>query len=155
VIMSHLPDNETRYEMLSKQEKQVNDLNKLEAKALIKQQEASIKELNRRLRETQKRLKVMLKDRQARCKTIKNKTDKANCMQEIKSEVESEISETITLIKSELEKLKKSEEENKGLKQAERDRVTKIKERLETLRKDLLQEVMLAERCKYTKFIKA
>jgi hypothetical protein len=151
VIMSHLPDNEIRREMLSKQENQVNILNKLETKILSKQQEASIKELNKRLRETQRRLKEMLKDRQARCKTIKNRTDKALCMQEIKFEVESEINETVALIKSELEKLKQNEQENKGLKQAERGRVAQMKERLETLRKDLLQEVMLAERCKNIK----
>jgi hypothetical protein len=151
VIMSHLPDNEIRREMLSKQENQVNVLNKLETKILSKQQEASIKELNKRLRETQRRLKEMLKDRQARCKTIKNRTDKALCMQEIKFEVESEINETVALIKSELEKLKQNEQENKGLKQAERGRVAQMKERLETLRKDLLQEVMLAERCKNIK----
>ena len=151
VIMSHLPDNEIRREMLSKQENQVNALNKLETKILSKQQEASIKELNKRLRETQRRLKEMLKDRQARCKTIKNRTDKALCMQEIKLEVESEINETVALIKSELEKLKQNEQENKGLKQAERGRVAQMKERLETLRKDLLQEVMLAERCKNIK----
>jgi hypothetical protein len=151
VIMSHILENADRRELFSKEEKQVQVLNKLEAKALSKQQETSIKELNKRLRGTQTTLKALLKERQARCKTIKNKADKANCMQEIKTEVENEINETVALIKSELEKLKQNEQENKGLKQAEKDRVMQMKEKLETLKNDLLQEVMLVERCKNIK----
>jgi len=148
VIMSHLPDNEVRKELFAKDEKKVNVLNKLEAKALLKQQETAIKDLNKRLRETHKRLKVMVKERQAHCKTLKNKVEKANCMEESKNAVEAEINETVSIIRTELERLKESEKQNKGLKEAEKARVAKMKERLETLRKELLQEVMLAERCK-------
>ena len=43
--------------------------------------------------------------------------------------------------------------ENKGLKQAEHDRITKMKDKLNTLRNELLQEVMLAERCKNIKLV--
>jgi hypothetical protein len=150
-IMSHIQDNELRKEIFAS--KEVKTLNKLEVRALTKQQETNIKELNRRLRETQKTLKALLKDRQTRCKTIKNRSEKAKCMQEIKREVEEEIHDTVATIKDELERLKASQLENKDLKEADRVRVMRMKERLETLRKDLLQEVMLAERCKNIKYV--
>ena len=150
-IMSHIQDNELRKEIFAS--KEVKTLNKLEVRALTKQQETNIKELNRRLRETQKTLKALLKDRQTRCKTIKNRSEKAKCMQEIKREVEEEIHDTVATIKDELERLKTSQLENKDLKEADRVRVMRMKERLETLRKDLLQEVMLVERCKNIKYV--
>ena len=153
VIMSHLPDNEVRKEFFSETDKKVSKLNNLEAKVLSKQQETAIKEMNKTLRETQKNLKGLLKERQTRCKTIKNRADKAKCMQEIKEEVEAEINATVENIKVEIERLKKSQEENKGLKASEKEHIKEMKERLETLRKDLLQEVMLAERCKNIKLV--
>ena len=153
VIMSHLPNDELRKELFSQTDKQVDKLNKMEAKALGKQDETHIKELNKRLRETQRRLKDMLKERQARCKTIKNRADKANCMAEIQNEVQAEINDTVAIIKEELERLKQRQEENKGLKEAEQKRVKQMKEKLETLRNELLQEVMLVERCKNIKYI--
>ena len=153
VIMSHLPNDELRKELFSKTDKEVNALNKMEAKALNKQDETNIKELNKRLRETQKRLKEMLKERQAHCKTIKNRVDKAKCMAEIQNEVQVEINDTVSIIKEELERLKERQEQNKGLKQAEQERVKQIKEKLETLRNELLQEVMLVERCKNIKYV--
>jgi chromosome segregation ATPase len=153
VIMSHLPNDEVRKELFSKTDKEVNILNKMEAKALSKQDETNIKELNKRLRETQKRLKEMLKERQAHCKTIKNRVDKAKCMAEIQNEVQVEINETVAIIKEELERLKERQEQNKGLKQAEQERVKQMKEKLETLRNELLQEVMLVERCKNIKYV--
>ena len=153
VILSHLPDNEVRRELFDQEDKQVKTLNKLEAKALLKQDENTIKELNKRLRETHKNLKMMLKENQARCKTIKNRVEKAKCMQISRAEVETEINATVVLIKTELEKLKASQAENKGLKEADKERLRKVKERLETLRKELLQEVMLVERCKNIRLV--
>jgi hypothetical protein len=153
VIMSHLPNDELRKELFSQTDKEVNALNKMEAKALNKQDETNIKELNKRLRETQKRLKEMLKERQAHCKTIKNRVDKAKCMAEIQNEVQVEINDTVSIIKEELERLKERQEQNKGLKQAEQERVKQMKEKLETLRNELLQEVMLVERCKNIKLL--
>ena len=148
VLMSHIEDPEMRRDLLSADQKGVNTLNKIEAKALSKQEENNIKDLNKRLRETQKRLKDILKERQAKCKTLKTKVEKAHCMAESKAEVESEVNSIVENIKVELERLKKSQSENKGLKQAEKDRLGQMKERLETLRNDLLQEVMLVKRCK-------
>jgi hypothetical protein len=153
VILSHLPDNEVRRELFDQEDKQVKTLNKLEAKALLKKDENAIKELNRRLRETQKNLKIMLKENQLRCKTIKNRVEKAKCMQISRAEVETEISATVDLIKTELEKLKASQAENNGLKEADKERLRRVKERLETLRKELLQEVMLVERCKNIRLV--
>jgi hypothetical protein len=153
VIMSYILDDDVRREMFSKQDKQVIALNKIELNQLAKQQEKNIKDLNKRLRGTQKRLKEILKERQAQCKTIKNRDAKAKCMLEQKEVVEAEIHDTIESIKLELENLKKSQGDNKGLKEAERERIKYMKERLETLRKDLLQEVMLSERCKNIKLI--
>ena len=74
-------------------------------------------------------------------------------MQEIEEEVEAEMNDTVAIIKEELERLKRSQLENKGLKEADKERVAALKERLETLRNDLLQEVMLVERCKNIKLV--
>ena len=153
VIMSHLPDDELRKELFSQTGKEVSKLNKMEAKVLNKQDESNIKELNKRLRETQRRLKEMLKERQAHCKTIKKREDKKKCMEEIQNEVQVEINETVAIIKEELERLKQRQEDNKGLKQADQVRVKQMKEKLEKLRNELLQEVMLVERCKNIKLV--
>jgi len=153
VIMSHLPDNEIRKEFFAETDKKVKTLNRLEAKVLSKKQQADIKELNKRLRETQKNLKALLKERQTRCKTIKNREEKAKCVEDIKAEVEAEIHDTVENIKTELERLKKSQADNKGLKAGEKEHIKQMKERLETLRKELLQEVMLSERCKNIKLL--
>jgi DNA repair exonuclease SbcCD ATPase subunit len=153
VLMSHISDPAVRKELFTNETKEMRQLNKLEARALAKQEEDHIKDLNRRLRETQKRLKTLLKERQARCKTLKNKAEKAQCLAESQAEVETTVEETIENIKVELERLKKSQSDNKGLKEADKERVKRAKEKLETLRKELLQEVMLAERCKNIKLI--
>ena len=74
-------------------------------------------------------------------------------MAEIQNEVQVEINDTVSIIKEELERLKERQEQNKGLKQAEQERVKQMKEKLETLRNELLQEVMLVERCKNIKLV--
>ena len=148
-----MPDNDIRRELFTHEDKEVKALNKIEAKALLKQDENTIKELNKRLRATQKNLKTMLKATQERCKTIKNKEEKTRCREESQAEVETEINATVALIKTELDKLKASQAENKGLKEADKERIKNIKERLETLRKELLQEVMMVERCKNIRLV--
>jgi hypothetical protein len=62
-----------------------------------------------------------------------------------------DINETVATIKEELDRLKRRQEDNKGLKQADQKRIKQMKEKLETLRNELLQEVMLVERCKNIK----
>ena len=153
VLMSHISDPAVRKELFTNETKEMRQLNKLEARALAKQEEDHIKDLNKRLRETQKRLKTVLKERQARCKTLKNKAEKAQCLAESQAEVETTVEGTIENIKVELERLKKSQSDNKGLKEADKERIKRAKEKLETLRKELLQEVMLAERCKNIKLV--
>ena len=153
VIMSHISDNELRREMFSEENKQVDTVNKLELKELMKQQERNIKDLNKRLRETQGRIKTILKEGRTRCKTIKNRAEKKACNDESRAAIEAEVHDTVKNIKEEIEQLKTTQQENKGLKQAEQERITKIKERLNTLRNELLQEVMLAERCKNIKLV--
>ena len=74
-------------------------------------------------------------------------------MKDSEDEIEAEIHDTVETIKTELENLKQKKAENKGLKAGEKDRVTALKERLETLRNELLQEVMLKERCKSIKLV--
>ena len=98
-----------------------------------------------------------MKERQAKCKTLKKKKgkgqedqaklrdDQAKCLAESNEEFRA----AIETLKSELEALKAGQ----GVKKDERLRIKEMKERLETLRKDLLQEVMLVERCKNIKLI--
>ena len=153
VIMSHISDNELRRAMFSDENNQINDMNKLELRELMKQQDTHIKELNKRLRETQGRIRSILKEGKNRCKTIKNRAEKKACNDESRAAVEAEVYDTVKNIKEEIERLKTTQLENKGLKQAEHDRITKMKDKLNTLRNELLQEVMLAERCKNIKFV--
>ena len=153
VIMSHIEDSELRKEFFLQGDKEGKALNKREQKDLATERDTNIKELNRRLRETQKNIKALIKERQTRCKTIKNKEEKARCMKESEDEIEAEIHDTVETIKTELENLKQKKAENKGLKTGEKGRVTALKERLETLRNELLQEVMLKERCKSIKLV--
>ena len=74
-------------------------------------------------------------------------------MQDIKEEIEIEMREIIQNIKAELVLLKESESENKGLKSGERERIMKMKQKLNTLRNELLQEGMMVDRCKNIKLI--
>ena len=144
-IMSHIPDQELRESFFAAT---AESKDKKADKGAAKQQENHLKELNKRLRETQKNMKTILKERQGRCKTIKNKGEKARCMEEIREEIDEEIGKTVNAIRDELERLKSEQKENKDLKQAERARLVQMKEKLDLLQKSLLQEVMLKERCK-------
>ena len=94
-----------------------------------------------------------MKEGKNRCKTIKNRAEKKACNDESRAAVEAEVYDTVKNIKEEIERLKTTQLENKGLKQAEHDRITKMKDKLNTLRNELLQEVMLAERCKNIKLV--
>ena len=155
VIMSYIQDEELRKDVFTKEheDKDVKKNKILQKKEDSKKQQLHMKELNDRLRKTQKNMKVMLKERQHRCKTIKNRSDKSKCMQEIKEEIENEIRGLIENIKKEITELKESEEKNKELGKVEKMKVAKMKEKLDTLRNELLQEVMIVERCKHIKLI--
>ena len=86
VIMSHIEDSELRKEFFLQGDKEGKALNKREQKDLATERDTNIKELNRRLRETQKNIKALIKERQTRCKTMKNKEEKARCMKESEDE---------------------------------------------------------------------
>ena len=153
VIMSYIHDPELRREIFLSEDKEEKKEKNKKDREVIKNQSLHIKELNKRLRETQKNIKNIIKERQARCKTIKNRKDKSKCMQDIKEEIEIEMREIIQNIKEELVLLKESESDNKGLKRGERERIMKMKQKLDTLRNELLQEVMMVDRCKNIKLI--
>jgi len=153
-LMSTIVDPELRNQIFSDEDKEGKKERNKNNREILKRQTLHIKELNQRLRETQKRIKTIIKERQVRCKTIKKKKDKSKCMQEIKEEIENEMRGIIQNIKKELVLLKENESENKGLKNLEKERIALMKHKLDTLRNDLLQEVMLVDRCKNIQLIK-
>ena len=155
-IMSHIEDPDLRKELFlqsDKDNKKAKKEGNKQAATNKKQDTIHIKELNKRLRETQKNIKSLLKNKQNKCKTIKKRDEKAKCMKEIKEEIERKSQNTIESIKREIEILKDLEKENKGLKAQEKQRVKELKKQLDTLRDTLLQEVMLVERCKNIKMV--
>ena len=155
-IMSHIEDPDLRKELFlqsDKDNKKAKKEGNKQAATNKKQDTIHIKELNKRLRETQKNIKSLLKNKQNKCKTIKKRDEKAKCMKEIKEEIEIKSQNTIESIKREIEILKDLEKENKGLKAQEKQRVKELKKQLDTLRDTLLQEVMLVERCKNIKMV--
>jgi hypothetical protein len=155
-IMSHIDNPELREQLFlqgNKDDKMAKKERNKQAADDKKQDTLHIKELNERLRETQKNIKSLLKNKQSKCKTIKNRDEKAKCMKDIKEGIERETQETLQSIKREIAELKTLEEKNKGLKTQEKQRVTELKKQLETLRNTLLQEVMLVERCKNIKLV--
>ena len=153
-LMSTINDPELRSEMFSEENKEEIKIRNKNNKDIIKTQTLHIKELNQRLRETQKRIKTIIKDRQMRCKTIKKRKDKTKCMQETKEEIEQQMRGIIDQIKKELELLREKELESKGVKNAEKERIALMKNKLDTLRNELLQEVMMVDRCKNIELIK-
>jgi len=151
VIMSYINTPEIRKEILS-ENKEPNEKKKHD-KETIKAQLLHITELKKRLKETHKNIKELIKEQQLRCKTIKNRKDKSKCMKEIKEENEENMREIIENIKIELDLLKKSEGANKALKQEEKERIKSMKEELDKVRDKLLQEVMIVKRCKHIQLI--
>ena len=149
VIMSHIEDPDMRQEVFSVSPDTKAD--KLANKTMMKTQLEVIKVLKTRLKETQKRSKDDLKRRQAHCKTIKNRAEKAKCMNKAKQEIEDEVKKTVEAIKAELAELTQSETTTKETGKAQREKVKNMKEKIKELRESLLQEVMLVEKCKHLK----
>ena len=155
-IMSHIEDPELRKQLFlqsDKDNKKAKKENNKRAANDKKQDTLHIKELNKILRETQKNIKSLIKEKQNKCKTIKKRDEKTKCMKQIKEGIEKESEQTIQSIKREIEILKELEKNNKGLKEQEKQRVKDLKNQLNTLRDTLLQEVMLVERCKNVKMV--
>ena len=155
-IMSHIEDPELRKQLLLQSDKEDKKAKKERNKQAVtdkKEDTLHIKDLNKRLRETQKNIKSLIKEKQKKCKTIKKRDEKAKCMKKIKEGIELESEQTLQSIKREIEVLKELEKRNKGLKAQEKQRVTELKKQLETLRNTLLQEVMMVERCKNIRLV--
>jgi hypothetical protein len=147
VIMSHIEDPDMRQEVFSVSSDTKAD--KLVNKTMMKTQLEVIKVLKTRLKETQKRSKDDLKRRQAHCKTIKNRAEKAKCMNKAKQEIEDEVKQTVEAIKAELAELTQSETTTKETGKAQKQKLKNMKEKIKELRESLLQEVMLVEKCKH------
>ena len=148
VIMSHIEEPDMRQEVFAaKPDKEAEKTKKID----MKQQLEMIKILKQRLRETQKQSKAALKTNQARCKTIKNRQEKAKCMEETKRELEAKIKETVDNIKAEIAELSQTELTGKTESKAQQLRLKQMKAKITALRESLLQEVMLVEKCKHLK----
>ena len=151
VIMSHIEDSDMRQEVFSVSP--LNKADKLANKTMMKTQLEIIKVLKTRLKETQKRAKDDLKKSQAHCKTIKNRAEKAKCMNKAKQEIEDEVKATVDAIKAELAELTQSETTTKETGKAQRQKVKNMKDKIKELRESLLQEVMLVEKCKHLQLV--
>jgi len=155
-IMSHIDDPELRKQLFLQSDKENKKAKKERNKQAAtdkKEDTLHIKELNKRLRETQKNIKSLIKEKQNKCKTIKKRDEKTKCMKQIKEGVERETAQTLQSIKGDIELLKELEKNNKGLKVQEKQRVKELKKQLDRLRDTLLQEVMMVERCKNIRLV--
>ena len=110
----------------------------------------NVKELKARISATQKNIKASLKDRQLRCKTIKNKEEKKKCMDDAKDEMETELETEVNKIKEQIELLK-NEYEKEGNELKNKPKLKELKERVGELKEDLIQEIMFLDRCKSVK----
>lgn len=155
-IMSHIDDPELRKQLFLQSDKENKKAKKERNKQAAtdkKEDTLHIKELNKRLRETQKNIKSLIKEKQNKCKTIKKRDEKTKCMKQIKEGVERETAQTLQSIKGDIELLKELEKNNKGLKVQEKQRVKELKKQIDRLRDRLLQEVMMVERCKNIRLV--
>lgn len=155
-IMSHIEDPELRKELFLQSNKEYKKSKKEMNKQVASdktQNIIQIKELNKKLRETQKNMKSLLNERLKKCKTIKKRDEKSKCIKEIEKGLENESKEKIENIKNEIDKFKELERKNKELNVREKERMKELKKQLDTLSKSLLQEVMMIERCKNIKLV--
>jgi hypothetical protein len=152
-IMSQIPDQELREAMVNtvisatKDNKNEKATERLHTKAQLAANKERIRTMKTNMQETKKRIKTTYSEHSARCKTMKNKTEKAACMQEAKTTMENELKEAMDEIKEELERLK-SALGDKTSKATEKDKLKSLKERVEALKTSLVQEAMLISRCK-------
>jgi tRNA U34 5-carboxymethylaminomethyl modifying GTPase MnmE/TrmE len=117
---------------------------RLNTKAQLLANKKRIKDLKTNMKETKKQIKATFAEHSARCKTLKNKKEKAECMQKAKMEMENEMEIAMEEIKEELEYLKSL----LGNKSTDKTRLKALKARVEELKKSLIQEAMMIDRCK-------
>jgi hypothetical protein len=140
-IMTHIDEPELRRELFELEG------DKKAAKPDVKGQNARIKALKASLRATKKNIKDIYTERAARCKTLKNKAEKAACNKTATDQMEAELAAAMGDLAAELEQLKRdigAQGENKA-------RVKALKAKVKALKESLLQEVQLINRCKNIK----
>ena len=132
----------------TKEDKNANATERSNYKILLRENKERIKFLKTNVQDTKKRIKASFKEHSARCKTIKNKADKARCAAEAKREMEDELETAMNGIREELERLKREI----GAKPTnDRGKLKALKERVEAIKSSLVQEAMLIDRCKSLK----
>jgi hypothetical protein len=153
-IMSQIPDEESRKEFVdkimsnTKEDKNAKATERSNYKILLRENKERIQFLKTNVQETKKRIKATFKAHSARCKTVKNKAEKAHCMAEAKREMEDELETAMNGIREELERLKREI----GAKPSnDRGKLKALKERVEAIKSSLVQEAMLIDRCKSLK----
>ena len=152
-IMSQIPDQALREDYVNTlnsstaENKNAKATERINTKANLAENKERLKMLKLNTQQTKKRIKENYTARAARCKTLKNKTEKAECMREAKAEMEQELERAMEEIKIEMERLK-SVIQDKGTKNNEKAKLKDLKARVEQLKASLLQEVMLIDRCK-------
>jgi hypothetical protein len=155
-IMSQIPDQESRKEFVdkimanTKEEKNAKATERLTSKAQLLANKQRIKTLKTNMQTAKKRIKETFKEHSARCKTVKNKAEKAQCVAQAKREMETELMTAMDEIKQELEHLK-SVLGDKNTNKNDRAKMKALKERVELIKSSLVQEAMLVERCKSLK----
>ena len=155
-IMSQIPDEELRKEFVdkimsnTKEDKNAKATERLTSKAQLLANKQRIKVLKTNMQTAKKRIKETFKEHSARCKTVKNKAEKARCVAEAKREMEDELQEAMDDIKDELEHLKSLLGEKSASKN-DKAKIKALKERVEGIKSSLVQEAMLVDRCKSLK----
>ena len=157
-IMSHVEDADLRAHFYSSSEdkkegkaedKDVANLVKEQLKAKKAKATQEMKDFKEELKTVKKTSKNIIKERKSKCKTIKNKAEKADCVKQIGVEEEAKLEDLLEKIQINIAKLKAEllEMKKKPKKFEKRD----VKEALALLKRRLLQESMLVNRCKSIK----
>jgi hypothetical protein len=145
-IMSHLIDPEIRHEMFKTSD--MTKFNETNQKDNLKRDMEYIKDLKKKLKETIKISKASLKEKKDKCKTLKNKQEKANCILNATEENEREVTTTINDIRDELEQIQNDTKQGKQDMKDNKAKVRELKDKVKELKESLLQEIMLVKRCK-------
>ena len=141
-IMTHLNDAEVRAALFEIKDEKYKQ--KPNSKIFTKIKNARIKELKAELKATKKNMQEMYKTQAAKCKTLKNPAEKAQCNKEAKEQMEAVQQEAMAEINAELEKVK-AELSGENTQKA---RAKELKAKIKNLKESLLQEVQLVNRCK-------
>ena len=160
-ILSHVEDDDLREHFYrtgddkkkgKAEDKDMANMVKVQAKEKKAKAMQDMKDFKEELKTVKKTSKNVIKERKAKCKTMKNKEEKADCINQIGVEEEAKLEELLAKIKINIAELKAEllEMKKKPQKIAKRD----VKEQLDLLKRRLLQESMLVNRCKSIKMMR-